>query len=223
MQIKDPIIFLTGSLVGAGITYIATKKIVEDKANKKFEALYQEELQSVKESYKYLAEADKKRAEEAKNKPSLAVYTEAMEKAKEREMARQTAMTTANSHYTNYSNITTTMNTLEDNDIEDDANAPLIDNTLIDEETDTSQPYVLKRWPNPSESEYTQIEVTYYSDGTYADKLDAEMEIEDYIGKKMMDYVSNSDKDEIFIRNEELYIDIDITKDPRTYDEVMFG
>ena len=34
---------------------------------------------------------------------------------------------------------------------------------------------------------------------------------------------SNTDKDEVFIRNEDLGLDIDITKDTRTYDEVMFG
>ena len=39
----------------------------------------------------------------------------------------------------------------------------------------------------------------------------------------MMDYVENTEKDEIFIRNDELNIDVDIRKDTRTYDEVMFG
>jgi hypothetical protein len=211
MQIKDPLIFIAGSIIGAGITFLTTRKILNDKAEAKYEALYQKDKQSLIDSIAEYREKDKKRAEAAREKPPLTLYVDAINKANEREAAR-----------VNYSSISTG-NAKEEEEIEDDAEAPLIDSTLIDEDTDTSGPYVMKRWPNPSESEYTQLEVTYYSDGTYADTRDTEMEIEDYIGKKMMDYVANTDKDEIFIRNDELGLDIDITKDSRTYDEVMFG
>lgn len=214
MQIKDPLIFITGSIVGAGITFLTTRKILNDKAEAKYEALYQKDKQSLIDSIAEYREKDKKRAEAAREKPPLTLYVDAINKANEREAAKEARV--------NYSSISTG-NAKEEEEIEDDAEAPLIDSTLIDEDTDTSGPYVMKRWPNPSESEYTQLEVTYYSDGTYADTRDTEMEIEDYIGKKMMDYVANTDKDEIFIRNDELGLDIDITKDSRTYDEVMFG
>lgn len=217
MKIKDLFIFVAGSAIGAGITYFVTKKVLEKQAEEKYEEKYQQELESVKESFSYLAEADKKRAEAAREKPSLDIYTEAMKKAKEREI------TGSSDTRVNYASISTQNSQEATDEIEDDANAPLIDTTLIDENTDTSEPYILKRWPNESESEHTQLEVTYYADGTYADSRDSEMEIEEYIGKKMMDYVKNTDKDEIFIRNDELYLDIDITKDSRTYDEVMFG
>lgn len=214
MQIKDPLIFIAGSIVGAGITFLTTRKILNDKAEAKYEALYQKDKQSLIDSIAEYREKDKKRAEAAREKPPLTLYVDAINKANEREAAKEARV--------NYSSISTG-NVKEEEEIEDDAEAPLIDSTLIDEGTDTSGPYVMKRWPNPSESEYTQLEVTYYSDGTYADTRDTEMEIEDYIGKKMMDYVANTDKDEIFIRNDELGLDIDITKDSRTYDEVMFG
>lgn len=214
MQIKDPLIFIAGSIVGAGITFLTTRKILNDKAEAKYEALYQKDKQSLIDSIAEYREKDKKRAEAAREKPPLTLYVDAINKANEREAAKEARV--------NYSSISTG-NVKEEEEIEDDAEAPLIDSTLIDEDTDTSGPYVMKRWPNPSESEYTQLEVTYYSDGTYADTRDTEMEIEDYIGKKMMDYVANTDKDEIFIRNDELGLDIDITKDSRTYDEVMFG
>lgn len=214
MQIKDPLIFIAGSIVGAGITFLTTRKILNDKAEAKYEALYQKDKQSLIDSIAEYREKDKKRAEAAREKPPLTLYVDAINKANEREAAKEARV--------NYSSISTG-NVKDEEEIEDDAEAPLIDTTLIDEDTDTSGPYVMKRWPNPSESEYTQLEVTYYSDGTYADTRDTEMEIEDYIGKKMMDYVANTDKDEIFIRNDELGLDIDITKDSRTYDEVMFG
>ena len=212
MQIKDPIIFLAGAAIGSGITYFVTKKVIGEKVEAKYEAQYQEELKSVKESFAYLAEEDRKKAEAAKNKPSIDIYTEAINKARAREEE-------AEAKKVNYSKPATIG--LEDDEIEDDANTPLIDTTIIDEDTDTSQPYILKRIPD--DEEYTRVSVTYYADGTYADSRDAEMEIEEYIGKNMMDYVSHTDKDEVFIRNEELGIDVDIIKDTRTYDEVMFG
>lgn len=212
MQIKDPIIFLAGAAIGSGITYFVTKKVIGEKVEAKYEAQYQEELKSVKESFAYLAEEDRKKAEAAKNKPSIDIYTEAINKARAREEE-------AEAKKVNYSKPATIG--LEDDEIEDDANTPLIDTTIIDEDTDTSQPYILKRIPD--DEDYTRVSVTYYADGTYADSRDAEMEIEEYIGKDMMDYVSHTDKDEVFIRNEELGIDVDIIKDTRTYDEVMFG
>lgn len=212
MQIKDPIIFLAGAAIGSGITYFVTKKVIGEKVEAKYEAQYQEELKSVKESFAYLAEEDRKKAEAAKNKPSIDIYTEAINKARAREEE-------AEAKKVNYSKPETIG--LEDDEIEDDANTPLIDTTIIDEDTDTSQPYILKRIPD--DEDYTRVSVTYYADGTYADSRDAEMEIEEYIGKDMMDYVSHTDKDEVFIRNEELGIDVDIIKDTRTYDEVMFG
>lgn len=217
MQIKDPIIFLVGAAIGSGITFLATKKVTEkkaeEKAEAKYEAQYQEELRSVKESFAYLAEEDRKKAEAAKNKPPVEdVYEAAINESRAREAA-------AEAKKINYSDPQSI--SFEEEEFEDDANTPLIDTTIIDEDTDTSQPYILKRIPD--DEDYTRVNVTFYADGTYADSRDTEMEIEEYIGKKMMDYVSHTDKDEIFIRNEELGLDIDITKDTRTYDEVMFG
>ena len=222
MTIKDPIIFIAGAAIGSGITYFTTKKILSDKLEKKFEAQYQEELQSVKDSFAYLAEEDRRKAAEAKEKPSLDVYIDAVNKTREREAAEAREKEKEQPRL-NYSDPKSLLieRELEEDEIEDDADTPLIDTTIIDEDTDTSQPYIMKRLPD--DDDYTRISVTYYADGTYADARDSEMEIEDYIGKKMMEYVASSDKDEIFIRNEELELDIDITKDNRTYDDVMFG
>ena len=211
MTIKDPIIFLVGTAIGSGVTWFVTKKTIEKKAEEKYEALYQKEVESVKASFLHLNEKAKEKTAEPEvhneKPPSLDIYTDALKKAKEKE---------EKVNYTNF--------TVEEESEEDDEEDSIVDKTLIDETTDTSQPYILKRMPNPNEDpNYTQIEVTYYADGTYADSRDTEMEIEDYIGRKMMDYVENTEKDEVFIRNDELNIDVDIRKDTRTYDEVMFG
>lgn len=215
MTIKDPIIFLVGTAIGSGVTWFVTKKTIEKKAEEKYEALYQKEVESVKASFLHLNEKAKEKTAESEihnevhneKLPSLDVYTDALKKARDKE---------EKVNYTNF--------TVEEEPEEDDEEDSIVDKTLIDETTDTSQPYILKRMPNPNEDpNYTQIEVTYYADGTYADSRDTEMEIEDYIGRKMMDYVENTEKDEVFIRNDELNIDVDIRKDTRTYDEVMFG
>ena len=211
MQIKDPIIFLVGAGVGSAVTWFVSKKFMEEKLEAKYEAIYQKEVESTKESFAHLTELAKEKAAEAKDKPSLDIYTSVLKQARETEAEQKRI---------NYSNITSEKPE-EEYDEELDS---VVDDSLIDETTDTSQPYILKRMPDPNEDpNYTQIEVTYYADGTYADSRDAEMEIEDYIGRKMMDYVENTDKDEIFIRNDELCIDLDIRKDTKTYDEVMFG
>ena len=78
--------------------------------------------------------------------------------------------------------------------------------------------------PYPNEKPYhSLITVIYYADGTYADQHGTEVEIEDYIGSEMMGYIEETSKEEVFIRNEELELDVDIIKDSSTYDEVMFG
>lgn len=214
MKIKDVFIFIAGAAIGSGISFFVTKKALGDKIEKqieeRLEAQYQEELKSVKESFAYLAEEDKKKAAAAKDKPSIDVYVNALNKVKEQESE-------AEAERINYSDPKTI---LIEKEIEDEIYSSDDEENEEDESTAVKEPYILKKLPN---DDYNCISVTYYADGTYADFRDTEIEIEEYIGKKMMDYVASSNKDEIFIRNEDLELDIDIVKDNRTYDEVMFG
>lgn len=190
------LIFAAGSAVGALVTWLICRKEIKIK---------EEEIQSVISSFTKMQEENAKANRE---KPDILSVAEAMTK-------------TANelvTHTVDYSKISIEEDSEEEIEEEEPPVAPLY------EEVNHDEPYVLNRLPYAGEDDdYTRFEVKLYSDGTYADRYDKELEIEEYIGRKMMDYAINSDQDEIFIRNEELLLDIDITKDARTYDEVMFG
>ena len=199
MQIKDPIIFVVGAAIGAAGAWFFTKKY--------YEKITDEEIASVKESYKKLQEDAQKRADAAKNKPDLSIYMEAINKTDEKP------------EIVNYSGFTE-----EPEPEEEVINREDLLPKPLEKNVDRTKPYLINRLPYTNEDpDYTQITVIYYADGTYADQRGTEIEIEDYIGTNLMGYVEETDKEEIFIRNEELGVDIDICKDARTYDEIMFG
>ena len=205
MQIKDPIIFVAGTAIGAVSAWFFTKRYYQKKADA--------EIESVKQSFKKLQEDAQKRANAAKNKPDLSVYMEALNKSEENHESEAPKVI-------NYSGFTETPESEDDEVIDRKELLP----KPIEPNVDRTKPYLINRLPYADEDpDYTQITVVYYADGTYADPHGKEMEIEDYIGVNMMGYVEETDKEEVFIRNEELGVDIDIVKDARTYDEIMFG
>lgn len=204
MQIKDPIIFVSGLAVGAVGAWLITKH--------HYRQIADEEIESVKQSFKKLQEDAQKRADAAKNKPDMTAYME-MTKAKEEPEAPETKVI-------NYSGFTSDNEPEEQEVINREDLLP----KPIDAKVDRTKPYLINRLPYSTEDpDYTSITVVYYADGTYADSHGTEMEIEDYIGSALMGYIEETDKEELFIRNEELGVDIDIVKDARTYDEIMFG
>ena len=202
MQIKDPIIFVSGLAIGAIGTWFFTRKHYQKVAD--------EEIESVKASFKKLQEDAQKRADAAKNKPDLTTYMEVANKGQEEVKEEPKAV--------NYTGFTSEV-APEDASFSREELLP----KPIDPKVDRSKPYLINRLPYADEDpDYTSITVMYYADGTYADPHGRELEIEEYIGSDLMGYVEETDKEELFIRNEELGVDIDIVKDARTYDDIMF-
>ena len=228
MTIKEPIIFVSGVAIGGAVAWFVCRK--------HYKRIAEEEITSVKESFDKLQKEAQRRADAAKSKPDLSIYVEALEKAKEREEQNENSMdksemnrVPANTHVVDYSGFTdedesddeTSENATDD---EQDYYAAGSTAQPVDKRPDHSKPYLLNRMPYPNERPYhSLITVMYYADGTYADTHGTEMEIEDYIGTEMMNRIETSDEDELFIRNDALQLDIDIVKDSRTYDEIMFG
>jgi len=209
VQIKDPIIFVVGAGIGGAISWFFTKRY--------FEKLKEEEVQSVIASFSKLEEDNRERAEKAKNKPDLSKYVDVLNKSQEQDENGSKAIESENGN-TNYSNFTDSEQEIKEEEDYRSVSKP------VESNPDRSKPYLLKKSPIDGEPPYfTHITIDYYMDGTYADSHGTEMEVEDYIGKDLMDYVEKTEKDEIFIRNEPLEIDIDIVKQAMTYDEVMFG
>lgn len=224
--LKSGLIFLSGVLAGAAGGFFIAKTICEKKCN--------EEVQSVIESFSQLQKDNQAKAEIAKNKPDILTVANALKATEEKEKVNDSMpLAPIPTPKTNYAKIPEEKNEesvpLPTEIVEEDKNDEFLNSTVAmngpaDPNANTAEPYILRRPPNENDEPfYTVITVMYYIDGTYADTRGTEMEIEDYIGRKMMDYVEKSKDDEIFIRNDELELDIDIVKDARTYDEVMFG
>ncbi len=217
--LKGGIIFAIGGAIGAVVSWYLTKKKGEERA--------EEEIQSVIATFSRMNEDNKAKAEAAKNKPDLLEVTKAMKQVDSDQPFDPEHAMPLNPipvPRTNYANLPEETKTEETKpavakppDEEDPPVKPLV------KEVDTSRPYLLNRLPNEDEAEFMALTVMYYADGTYATPHGDEMEIEEYIGKDLMNYIDTTEKDEVFIRNEELQLDFDIVKDARTYDEVMFG
>ena len=219
-QIKDPIIFTVGALIGAGVSWFVTQQY--------YKKIADEEIESVKESFSYLQKEAQERADAAKNKPSIDIMAQALKMQKESlptvDHSSLDDTQEPDTNKVNYSNFSA--EEIEETESEDEPEPEEYELQIapIKDTKGNGEPYVLKQPSRDSEPPYyTTILLIYYSDGTYADSHGVEHEVEDYIGRKMMEYVEKTDKDEVFIRNDELQIDLDIVKDARTYDEVMFG
>ncbi len=83
-----------------------------------------------------------------------------------------------------------------------------------------NKPYAIA--PEDSgDSTYTQINLTYYADGTLADDEDDILEdIDGTVGSNFADYFGEYEDDTVLIRNERLRCEYEIQKDNRTYEEV---
>lgn len=93
-------------------------------------------------------------------------------------------------------------------------------NTVEEDENMAYGPYVIS--PEDSgESDYTQINLTYYSDGTLADDEDEVLEdIANTVGIDFASHFGEYEDDTVFIRNDRLKCEYEIQRDNRTYEEV---
>ena len=225
--LKGGLIFTTGLGIGAAVSWFVTKRVCDEQR--------QNEIKEVVKSFAQLQKDNEEKAELAKNKPDILTVAKAMQVTEQQEEPTETkgpegssSLTDIPIPKTNYAKIPEG-NVEEPKPAEEEKKEETIEPAdpplgPANTDADTKEPYILNRPPHEDDEPfYTVITVMYYMDGTYADTHGREMEIEEYIGRKMMEYIEKSKDDEIFIRNDELELDFDIVKDARTYDEVMFG
>jgi hypothetical protein len=80
-------------------------------------------------------------------------------------------------------------------------------------------PYVISP-DNFGEEGYETSMLTYYSDGVLEDDYwNIVDNAEDVVGNEFMNHFDEYTEDTVFIRNEELKTDFEITRDKRTYEE----
>lgn len=82
-------------------------------------------------------------------------------------------------------------------------------------------PYVISAEDfNSSPPGYNAQPLDYFTDGVLADGWGMPLDIEETIGEEALDHFGEEQDDIIYVRNERNEIDYEVTKDPRTYEEV---
>lgn len=66
---------------------------------------------------------------------------------------------------------------------------------------------------------YNCCPLDYYKDGVLADGWGVPMDIEETIGEEALDHFGEYVDDVVYVRNERLELDYEVTRDPRTYKE----
>ena len=66
---------------------------------------------------------------------------------------------------------------------------------------------------------YNCCPLDYYKDGVLADGWGVTMDIEETIGEEALDHFGEYVDDVVYVRNERLELDYEVTRDPRTYKE----
>jgi hypothetical protein len=187
-------LFVLGAAVGSAATWKYIKK--------KYDQIAQEEINSVKEVFcKREEEAQgnetahvRIRAEQAKDKPSVAKYA-----AKVREHC-----------YTNYSNTR----------IPDNSN--ITEKKEEEGFMTEAKPYTISPKEFGEMHDYDEISLTYYADQVLADEDDELVDdIEESVGFWSLSTFGEYDDDAVFVRNDRLKCDYEILFDPRKYSDVI--
>jgi len=177
-------------IIGAATGSVATWYLLKDK----YEALAQEEIDSVKEVFL-------RREQELKDqsvKKTVAEGIKAVDKAKPdlKEYARRLEK----EGYTKYSDFGS-----------DEEEKPVSE----------ADPYVIPPEQFGDNEGYEQISLTYYADGVLADENDEVIEdVEDAVGIDSLNYFGEYEDDSVFVRNDARKCDYEILFDQRTYSEV---
>lgn len=195
---KNFMIFVSGAAIGSLVTWQVVKR--------KYEAIIQEEIDSVKEVYsKKHVDTPVEEVKEDRNEVARAKADEAKEKPSVLEYAAK-----LQEHgYTNYSNPASVQEEAEEEEKED---------VIVD------RPYVISPDEFATLDDYDVVSLTYYQDNIVADIDDEIVEdLEETIGIESLNHFGEFEDDSVFVRNDRLKIDYEILLDQRTYVEVRKG
>lgn len=192
------LVFAAGAAIGSAVTW----KVVKTK----YERIAQEEIESVKEAYANMLTNLQEQVDDYST----------MDKAEE------------------WNDRASKIDWSELEDIEDDCDAEPDDDLndyarLVREyETDkkggaedmTKEPYVISPYDFGELDGYSQVELTYYADGTLEDEdYNIVTDVDELIGRDSLYTFGEYEDDAVFVRNERLHADFQILKDYRTYEE----
>lgn len=189
-----------GAVIGSAVTW----KVVKDK----YERIAQEEIDSVKEEYQYLK--GMRCSDETVKECS---HTEQIDDEDEDDVFEPTR-----DDIFNYHNIVSGYRSSEDFEKENVEEGGMGD---LDEAPYINGPYVISpddfRCSPPG---YNAQSLDYFADGVLSDGWGTVMDIDSTIGEDSLGHFGEYVDDILYVRNERLEIDYEITCDPRTYREI---
>lgn len=184
-------IFVVGLTLGAAATWLCIRK--------RYEQIAQEEIDSVKSTFaerkSNASLYDLKTTENDTNKTKA-------NQAKLKPDLIDYAIKLTDEGYTNY--------TVGHNKV--------MEKEMVDT---IEKPYVISPDEFGEFEEYSQISLTYYSDGVLADDADDLMDdIADTVGSDFASHFGDYEEDSVFIRNDRFKCDYEILRDNRAYSAV---
>lgn len=205
------LMFTVGAAIGSAVTW----KVVKTK----YEQIANEEIASVRDEYRDLMTKMKKKLqdsveyEEPQNEEDDEDYPDDDERDFTKKEKEQIEYYTMTSKYRSSGD--------EEGDNEDTEEGGEWDQNE-DEVQYINGPYVITPEEfSSSPPGYNAQSLDYFADGVLADDWGAILDIEETIGEDSLDHFGEYTDDIVYVRNERQEIDYEVTKDPRTYQDVL--
>lgn len=207
------LVFAAGAAIGSAVTW----KVVKTK----YERIAQEEIESVKEAYANMVANLQEQVDDYAAVDKLEEWADRANKAAE---------TISKVDWSKFEDLNE--EEVEDEYVpnDDDMNeyARLAEQYGNDNdekggaENMAREPYVISPYDFGELDGYSQVELTYYADGTIEDEdynIVTEADVDELIGRDSLYTFGEYEDDAVFVRNERLRADFQILKDYRTYEE----
>ena len=198
-NLKGIVIFGVGAAIGALTSYVVTRN--------KYEQILQEEIDSVKETYKRRAEEkckldeDETVGSQVEEKIEEPEFTE-----EEREEYKQRVSESGYVNYTKYAK--------KDEEQEEYNHIPVTD--------PYDRPYVINAEEYGEEPGYDTMVLTYFADKVLVDDLDDIVENpDDVVGLDNLNIFEEFGASTVYVRNDVLMVDYEILKDDFKYSDLQ--
>ena len=194
------LVFAAGAAIGSAVTW----KVVKTK----YERIAQEEIESVKEAYVDMIANIQEQVDDYSTMDEAEEWND-------------------RASHINWSDFEDLDEEEDDDEHDSDLNeyARLVErynNEKGGAEDMAKEPYVISPYDFGELDGYSQVELTYYADGTLEDEdynVVADAEVNGLIGRDSLYTFGEYEDDAVFVRNERLRADFQILKDYRTYAE----
>lgn len=203
-KVFGTILFTAGVVIGSLVTW----KVIKTK----YEDIAQKEIDSVKEEYTRLMVSMKKKLNDS------VTYKD---DNNEDDRSEKDTDNIDDSIMTNYNEIVKSYRSSDDEE-----------NTQNEKEGEEKEedndgvsymeaPYVISPDDFGSVPGYNVEPLDYFADGILADGWGVELDIAETIGEDAINHFGDYDDDVVYVRNEQIKLEYEVTRDPRTYAEAV--